>query len=82
MMQPHYDFSMGEKPNYAKKFSDGATITIMGPNRRSSRKKRIETKSLVVLDSDVAKAFPNGKSVNTALRHLLAALPKRSKTSA
>jgi len=80
-MQSHYDFSKGEKPNYARKFPNGAVITITGSNGKASRQKRIETKPVVVLDSDVSQVFPDGKSVNTALRHLIAALPKKSRTA-
>jgi uncharacterized protein (DUF4415 family) len=80
-MQPHYDFSKGEKPNYAKKFAGGAAITITGSNGKTSRQKRIETKSMVVLDADVSKVFSNGKSVNAALRHLMAALPKKPRVT-
>ena len=80
-MQSHYDFRNGEKPNYAKKFRDGAIVTIEVTNGRPSRQKRIETKPMVVLDSDISKVFANGKSVNPALRHLIAALPKQSRSS-
>jgi hypothetical protein len=75
-MLPNYDFSKGEKPNYAKKFSGGAVITIHSSNGKSSKKKIIQKQSLVILDADVSKVFPDTKSVNSALRHLIAALPK------
>jgi hypothetical protein len=76
VMKSHYDFTKGEKPNYAKRFPDGAIITVNGTNGK--RQKRIEVKPMVVLDSDVSKVFHDGKSVNAALRHLIAALPKKS----
>ncbi|MFI5201400.1 MAG: hypothetical protein ACHQNE_03340 [Candidatus Kapaibacterium sp.] len=76
VMKPHYDFSKGEKPNYAKRFRNGAIITVKGSN--GSRHKRIEAKSLVILDADVSKVFPDTQSVNAALRHLIQAVPKRS----
>jgi hypothetical protein len=34
----------------------------------------------VVLESDVAAAFPSSQSVNTALRSVVAAVPRRSRT--
>jgi hypothetical protein len=80
-MESHYDFRNGEKPNYAQKFRSGATISIRSGNGRTVRKKTIETKSMIVLDSDVSKVFPDAKSVNAALRHLIAALPKKSAKS-
>jgi hypothetical protein len=76
VMKSHYDFSRGEKPHYAKRFPDGAILTVNGTNGK--RQKRIEVKSLVVLDSDVSKVFHDGRAVNAALRHLIAALPKQS----
>lgn len=79
---PDYDFSKGDKPNYAKKFSDGAIITIHSSNSKSTKKKLIHKQSLVILDADVSKVFPDAKSVNSALRHLIAALPKTQKKAA
>jgi uncharacterized protein YaiL (DUF2058 family) len=80
-MLPDYDFSKGEKINYAKKFSDGATITIHSSNGKAPKKKIIQKQSLVILDADVSKFFPDTKSVNSALRHLIAALPKKIKNA-
>jgi hypothetical protein len=76
VMKPHYDFSKAEKPNYAERFRNGAIITVKSLD--GSQHKRIEAKSLVILDADVSKVFPDTKSVNTALRHLIQAVPKRS----
>ena len=81
-MLPNYDFSKGEKVNYAKKFSDGAIITIHSSNGKQHKKKVINKQSLVILDVDVSKVFPDAKSVNSALRHLIAALPKKSRKAA
>ena len=74
-MKSHYDFSKGTKPNYAKRFPQGAIISVKSPS--GTRHKRVEIKSLVMLDADVSKIFPDGPSVNAALRHLIAAVPKR-----
>ena len=79
---PNYDFRKGDKPNYAKKFSDGAIITIYSANGKPSKKKVIVKQSLVILDADVSKVFPDAQSVNSALRHLIAALPKKQKKAA
>ena len=81
-MLPNYDFSKGDKPNYAKKFSGGAEITIHSSNGKTSRKKIIHKQSLVILDADVSEVFSDTKSVNSALRHLIAALPKKQKKAA
>jgi len=60
-MLPNYDFSKGEKANYAKKFTDGAVITIHSSNGKSSKKKIIHKQSLIILDADVSKFFPDYK---------------------
>lgn len=73
-MRSHYDFSKAEKANYAKQFSDGAIVTVHSSNGKKS-KKRIE--KVIILDDDTAAVFPDAKSVNTALRHLIAAMPGR-----
>ena len=78
-MRSHYDFSKGEKPNYAKRFSEGAEIMIHSTNGKQPKKKIIQKQSLIILDADVSSVFPDTKSVNAALRHLIAALPKKKK---
>ena len=40
---------------------------------------RLKDTVAVVLAPDVARAFPNSESVNTALRSVLAAVPRRSR---
>ena len=40
---------------------------------------RLKNTVAVVLAPDVARAFPTSESVNTALRSVLAAVPRRSK---
>lgn len=50
-MREEYDFSEGERGEYARRFAKGANV--------------------VVLDADVAKKFPNSKSVNASLRKLI-----------
>jgi hypothetical protein len=47
------------------------------PNRFA--KHHASTPLIVVVDSDLAKAFPSGKSVNDALRSLLTEKPVRAK---
>ena len=75
-MRAQYDFSSGDRPRYDTKYPEGAVITVHRDSRKTS-KKQIENKALVVLDADVFKVFPNTRSVNTALRHLIAAVPKK-----
>jgi hypothetical protein len=42
---------------------------------------RLKDTVAVVLEPDVAEAFPTSKSVNTFLRSVLAALPRRARTA-
>ncbi len=66
-MLPHYDFSSGVRGKHYKKFREGVTVRLIG--------KHTDAK-VVVLDNDMGKIFPDSKSVNTALRHLIEAVPK------
>jgi len=47
------------------------------PNRFAGRAAKDCT--VVVLDADVSKVFSNSKSVNTALRAFIAAMPRKAK---
>ena len=47
-MKSHYDFSKGEKPNYAKRFPECAVITVNGTNGK--RQKRIKVEDGVNLE--------------------------------
>jgi hypothetical protein len=47
------------------------------PNRFAGRAGKDCT--VVVLDADVSKVFSNSKSVNTALRAFIAAMPRKAK---
>jgi hypothetical protein len=47
------------------------------PNRFAGRTG--EDCTVVVLDADVSKVFSNSKSVNTALRAFIAAMPRKAK---
>ncbi len=49
-MLSEYDFRLGSRGKYAKRYADGTNV--------------------VVLDPDVAEAFPDSESVNDALRAL------------
>ena len=64
---PHYDFSNGVHGKHYKKFREGVTVQLIG--------ERMNAK-VVLLDEDLGKIFPDSKSVNDALRHLVKAMPK------
>jgi hypothetical protein len=64
-MLPHYDFSGGVRGKHYKKFREGVTVHLLGANSK-----------VVILDDDIGSIFPDSKSVNNALRHLVEAVPK------
>ncbi len=70
-MLPHYDFSGGVRGKHFKKFREGIDIQLLESGKRTT---------MVVLDDDLGKLFPDSKAVNDALRHLLAAMPSSSGT--
>jgi hypothetical protein len=67
VMLPHYDFSNGVRGKHYKKYREGVTVHLTGEQTDSK---------VVVLDDDMGKIFPDSKSVNDALRHLVKAVPK------
>jgi len=72
-MLPHYDFSGGVRGKHYKKFREGVTVRLLGESKGTN---------IVVLDEDLGKIFPDSKSVNDALRHLVEALPKAKRKQA
>ena len=71
-MLPHYDFSNGVRGKHYKKFREGVNIRVLESGKSTK---------LVVLDDDIGNIFPDSKAVNDALRHLVAALPKRKRAA-
>ena len=72
-MLPHYDFSNGVHGKHYKKFREGVTIQLTGEHK--------DTK-VVILDDDMGNNFPDSKSVNDALHHLVEAMPKAKRKQA
>jgi hypothetical protein len=72
-MLPHYDFSNGVRGKHYKKFREGVSIQLIG--------EQVNAK-VVTLDDDMGKIFPDSKSVNVALRHLVRAMPKAKRKQA
>ena len=72
-MLSHYDFTGGVRGKYAKRYREGVTVHLLGES---------EDTRLVVLDEDIGKIFPDSKSVNMALRHLVRAMPKAKRKQA
>ena len=62
-----HNFSNGVRGKHYKEFREGVSVRLIG--------EQMDAK-VVVLDEDLGKIFPDSKSVNNALRHLVKALPK------
>ena len=72
-MLPHYDFSSGVRGKHYKKYREGVTVELLGESAQTR---------FVALDDDLGKIFPDSKSVNNALRHIVEALPKAKRKRA
>jgi hypothetical protein len=72
--QPHYDFSNGVRGKHYKKYREGVTVRLL---EKSTEGRFVE------LDDEMSKIFPDSRSVNNALRHLVDAMPhsKRKRSS-
>ncbi len=72
-MLPEYDFRGGVRGKYAQRYREGVSITVYSPSEDAVRRKAT---TLMPIESDVVKYFPNSKAVNDALRYIIAAMPK------
>jgi len=72
-MRKEYDFSGGVRGKHAKAYRKGHTVKIHKQDGTIEVHYFTEKEGAVMLDPDVKKFFPDSKSVNKALRSLLAA---------
>ncbi len=80
-MMPEYDFSGGVRGKYAKALREqGYTIRVYESNGTYSETRVLGAKT-VVLEPDVWEYFPDSKSVNRALRALIAIAPAKREAS-
>ena len=78
-MRDEYDFSHGVRGKYAKALKeDGYTIRIYRRDGSFSER-RVLGESMVTLEPDVQRHFPDSKAVNRALRKLISLNPGRRK---
>lgn len=74
-MRPEYDFTGGVRGKYAKALREhGYSIRVYNSDGTFTEK-QVAGEKTVTLDPDVHPYFPNSKSVNRALRGLIALLP-------
>jgi hypothetical protein len=75
-----FDLTSAVKGKYAKKYREGVSVAIYSPNKKTVEAGKKEGETFVMIEPDIASVFPNADSVNIALRHLIAALPKNRPT--
>jgi hypothetical protein len=80
-MLPEYDFTGKDmvRGKHAKALREGYSVTIHKEDGATVVQNFTLQKNAVVLDSDVRAYFPDSESVNSALRSLIALVPKRSR---
>lgn len=84
-IQPDYDFSSMKgaiRGKYCKAYRDGHCVVIHKENGSVFVQHFKLEDGAVMLEPDVRKYFSNSKSVNKALRSLIAIIPLKKRTSA
>ena len=79
-MKKEYDFKKmkgGVRGKYHKAYRAGHTVTIHKADGSESIQRFRLADGAVMLEPDLRKYFPDSKSVNKALRGLVALLPKQ-----
>jgi len=72
-MREEYDFSNGARGKHFKKMQNGYTTII----HKSDGSTVVKETRPIFLDEDVQAYFPDAKSVNQALRGLIALMPDK-----
>ena len=81
-MRAEYDFSGGVRGKYAKTLRENGYVIRIYKANGTFTEKRIASEYMVALEPEVKAYFPDSKSVNHALRTLIALVPNRRKTLA
>ncbi len=77
-MLPEYDFTgkKGVRGKYYRAYRQGHTVKIHKADGTVSTRYFTLEDGAVMLEADVRRYFPNSAAVNTALRSLIALIPK------
>lgn len=78
-MLPEYDFQSGQRGKHARAYTQGHTVTIHQSDGTTLVQQYVMPEGAVMLEPDVQEYFPDTESVNTALRSLIALIPKKRK---
>ena len=73
-----FDLTTGVRGKYAKRYREGVSVTIYSPNKKIVEAGKKNAETFIMIEKDIAKVFPDAKAVNSALRHLLAAVPSKN----
>ncbi len=79
-MLPEYDFSKmsgGVRGKYYRAMQTGYTITTHKADGTTEVQKFAPENGTIVLEPDVKEYFPDSEAVNSALRSLIALIPKK-----
>lgn len=74
-MLPEYDFSGGVRGKHSRAFRRGYTVIIHKADGTTEERDYTLPEGAVLLDPDVRAYFPDGETVNTALRGLINLIP-------
>lgn len=79
-MLPEYDFKgkKGVRGKYAKAMKQGYTVRVTNEDGTVTVRHFMPRENAILLDPDVRVYFPDSKSVNRALRSLIALIPEKS----
>ena len=79
-IRPQYDFRGGVRGKHYKAYREGHTVKIRKTDGTTLVQHFKIEDGAVLLDPDVSAFFPTSEAVNTALRSLIALIPKKRKT--
>jgi hypothetical protein len=74
-MLPEYDFSGGVRGKHYRAFQHGYKVIIHKIDGTTEERDYTLPEGAVILDPDVRVYFPDGETVNTALRGLINLIP-------
>jgi hypothetical protein len=80
-MRPEYDFRGGVRGKHHKAYRQGHTVKIHKTGGTTVVQHFKLEDGAVLLDPDVSEYFPTSEAVNSALRSLIALVPKKPKTA-
>lgn len=80
-MLPEYDFSQGVRGKHFREYQQGYTVTITHPDGSQTVEQATPDSSVIVLDPDLRRYFPNSEAVNRTLRTLLTIIPAEARHS-